>query len=288
MNRYVPDTAISQKRDLQYGDGSAGSDTTLDVFRPAGESGPLPTVVWVHGGAWISGSKANVEPYLRIIAGHGYTTVGVNYTLGPEAAYPTAVVQLNQALAYLDSHAAELGIDANQIVLAGDSAGSQLASQLAAMSTNPQYAELLGITPALSGDQLAATILNCGVYDMTAMSRIPGLIGWGFQVSLWAYTGTQDWSVGPAGSTMSTEQFVTSDFPETFLSGGNGDGLTWMESVPMYETLERAGVDVTTVFWPEGHNPELPHEYQFHLHYPEARHALTETLAFLDRVTVHG
>src|SRR5690606_861577 len=105
------------------------------------------TIVWIHGGAWISGSTGNVDPYLKILAAEGYTTVALGYGLGPEATYPTAVTQLNEALAYIDDHADEFSIDTTQIVLAGDSAGAQLASQMATLITNPAYADLVGIRP---------------------------------------------------------------------------------------------------------------------------------------------
>ena len=96
----------------------------------------------------------------RVLRAEGYTTIAVNYTLGPEGAYPTAVNQLNQALAYIDEHADELNVDASQIVLAGDSAGAQLASQMATIMTSPDYAEIMSIAPALQADQIIATVMT--------------------------------------------------------------------------------------------------------------------------------
>ena len=283
MKPYVPTSGIAAKTGIRYASGSP--DTTLDVFRPDTGNAPLPTVVWVHGGAWISGAASNVDPYLRILAGHGYTTVGLNYTVGPEATYPTAVHQLNDALAYLDANAADLGIDRTQIILAGDSAGAQLASQLAALTTNPEYSHLLGIAPALDPSQLSGMILNCGVYDLDALADLTGIAAWGFKTALWSYTGTKEWSQTYVGNTMSTIRHVTADFPPTYISGGNGDGLTWTESVPMAAALKAEGVDVTELFWPAPHEPKLPHEYQFHLNFPEARQALTATIDFLNAHT---
>ena len=285
MTKHVPATPLSEKLDVQYSDGSAGGNTTFDAFSPKAGGDALPTVVWVHGGAWISGSKSDVDPYLRILAGSGYTAVGLNYTVGPEAQYPTALIQLNDALAFLVAHAADYRIDPSRIVLAGDSAGANLASQLAVLTTNPDFADLLGITAALQPDQLVGTILNCGVYDLSSMADLTGITAWGFQIALWGYTGTQNWSASYAGTTMSTIDFVTPEFPATYISGGNGDGLTWIQSVPMYNKLRAAGVDVTALFWAAQHEPALAHEYQFHLDLPEARTALQATLAFLAKVT---
>lgn len=280
MQKHAPTTGIDERLGVAYDD-SGDADATLDVFRPTDADGELPAIVWVHGGAWISGSSANVDPYLRIIAAEGYTTIGVNYGVGPEEVYPRAVEQLNSALAYIDAHAQDLGVDADRIALAGDSAGAQLASQLAVLTTDDRYARLLGMEPALDPGQLNGIVLNCGVYDLDAMAELDGLLAWGFHVALWAYTGTKGWGASSQGATMSTIDFATSDFPPTYISGGNGDDLTWLQSIPFADALRAQGVPVTELFWPADHEPALPHEYQFHLDRPEAQEALQETLAWL-------
>lgn len=282
MLPYTPDDVL-ENLDISYGD--AGSNTTLDVYRPPGVTGPLPTVVWIHGGAWISGDKTNVDPYVKMIAAHGYTGVSLNYTVSPETVYPTAVNQLNDALAYLVEHALQLGIDPDRIIVAGDSAGSNLTSQLAVITTNPEYAKLVGVEPALRPEQLRAVILNCGIYDVSGIPNAPGIGGWGFRIALWSYLGEKDWSNTPGGQEMSTLDYVTKDFPTTWISGGNADPLTTTQSQPLAEKLDSLGVDVTSVFYPEDHEPALPHEYQFHLDFEDAQSALTSTLEFLDTVT---
>lgn len=283
--RHPPRGPVDERRDIQYGDGSSGDNTTLDVFGPAGVDRGLPAVVWIHGGAWISGAKEDVAPYLRILAAEGYRAIGVNYTISPEAVYPTAIRELGTALGYVRDHAEELGVDPARIVLAGDSAGAQLASQLAVLMTNPDYAALIDVTPALGPQQLVGAILHCGVYDLRRMASLTGIAAWGFKTALWAYTGTRNWSSSYQGATMSTIDFVTERFPPVYISGGNADGLTWIESIPMSQALHRAGVETTTRFWSADHHPGLPHEYQFDLDLDEAQLALRDTLAFLARVT---
>ncbi|MGN7797456.1 alpha/beta hydrolase [Leifsonia sp. 22587] len=283
MEPFVPDGVTARTR-VAYASGSR--DTTFDIFRPAAAEGPLPTVVWIHGGAWLSGVAADVTPYLHILAAEGFTAVAPDYTIAPEAAYPTALRQLNSALAHLVDNAAELGIDPARIILAGDSAGAQLASQLAAITSDPAYARQVGIRPALEPSHLAGVVLFCGVYDLQALADLTGLLGWGFKTAMWAYSGTKDWSDSAAGRTMSTIHAVTGDFPPTFISGGNGDGLTASQSLPMAAALRAAGVDVTKLFWPADHEPPLPHEYQFHLRFDEAQEALTALVDFLRRLAV--
>ncbi|BDI21391.1 alpha/beta hydrolase [Herbiconiux sp. L3-i23] len=283
MLPFVPADGYTSDYDIAYA--GAGPDTTLDVFSADG-NGPLPTVVWIHGGAWISGDKRDVAPYLKMIAAEGYTAIGLNYTIAPEATYPTAIDQLNEALRYILDNAADLRVDPSRIVLAGDSAGSQLASELATITTNPEFAARADVVPALRPEQLRGVVLNCGVYDLDELAAgAHGIVGWGFKSALWAYTGERDWSNTPAGDQMSTIDFVTADFPATFVTGGNGDPLTDGQSKPLAERLTSLGVDVTALFWPADTTPALPHEYQFHLDFDEAHTALAGTLAFLATVT---
>lgn len=122
---FVPDD-VDASLDLVYDARSAQG--RLDVFRPAAASAPLPAVVWVHGGGSVAGNKTPLRPYLKVLASHGFVVVNVEYTHAPEATWPTPVTQLNNALAYLVAHADELGIDPDQLVLAGDSAGAHIAA----------------------------------------------------------------------------------------------------------------------------------------------------------------
>jgi len=283
MQAYQPAAGIGQKLDVPYG--ADGKNTTFDVFSPANSAGLLPTVMWIHGGAWISGDKANVRPYARILASHGYTVVAVNYTVAPEAVYPVAVTQLNDALGFLTAHAHQYRIDTDRIVIAGDSAGSQYTAQLATMITSPVYAAQVGLTPAISPNQVRGVVLNCGIYDVNGIPDAPGIGGWGFRTARWAYLGTKDWSNTRGGQLMGTLDDVTADFPTTWISGGNADPLTANQSEPLAARLTKLGVDVTSVFYPKNTEPALPHEYQFHLDFDASKSALSSTIAFLDRVT---
>jgi acetyl esterase/lipase len=283
MEPYAPTSGLASTLDVHYGD--AGADTSLDVFNPDTGTDALPTVIWIHGGAWISGDKSNVRPYVELIAAQGYTAVALNYTVAPERTYPTALTQLNEAIAFLIEHAEDYRIDPDRIVIAGDSAGANLTSQLAVLTTSPDYASLVGLTPALRPDQLRAVVLNCGIYDVSGIPNAPGVGGWGFRIALWAYLGERDWSNTAGGEQMSSLDYVTAQFPTTWISGGNADPLTATQSQPLAAKLDSLGVHVTPVFYPEDHDPKLPHEYQFHLDFADARAALQSTIDFLGTVT---
>lgn len=271
---------VRARIDVPYAD--LGRPTTLDVFSPPSAAAALPAVVWVHGGAWISGCKEDVSPYLRILAAHDLVTVGVNYPVPPAASYPAALQRLDEALRFLLDNAAEYGVDPDRIVLAGDSAGANLVSQLATAITCPEYADRLGLRPALAVHQLRGVVLHCGIYDVSGVPQLRGLAGWGFRVALRAYLGAS--SDGASGRQMSTLHWVTERFPPAWVCGGNGDPLTTSQSRPLVARLEALGVPVTAHFVADGTTPAMPHEFQFHLDAPPARAALESTLGFLDRV----
>lgn len=281
MRPYAP--AVSEHRGLAY----LGGTRRLDLFLPPGHSartgGKLPVILWVHGGAWISGSRHDVAPYLRMLAARGYAAVGLDYSVAPGSRYPQALLEVDAAASFLQEAAPRYGLDMEQVVLAGDSAGAQLAAQFAAAVTSPGYAADLGLSPALFPEQLRAAVLHCGVYDLQAMGRLTGVLGWGFRTALWAYTGKRRFSGSAAAEQMSVLSHASPAFPPTYISGGNGDGLTRQQSMPFADRLQDLGVPVTRQFWPEL-SPTLPHEAQFQFSRPEARSALDETDAFLTAV----
>src|SRR4051794_29518836 len=80
LARHVP-AGIAALLDQRYDANDA--DAALDVYYPSRESGALPAIVWIHGGAFFSGDKGHVANYVKILAAKGYTTVSVGYSLGP-------------------------------------------------------------------------------------------------------------------------------------------------------------------------------------------------------------
>src|SRR3546814_17115432 len=81
------------------------------------------------------------------------------------------------AVGHLIRHAGELRIDPDRMILAGDSAGAQIAAQVALITTDPAYAAWVGIAPTLSPDQLCALLLLSGAYDLDAVDY-DGDQGW--------------------------------------------------------------------------------------------------------------
>ena len=285
LEKHVP-AGISSVRNLQYKQGD--KDAYLDVFYPSSIKNTdkkLPTVVWIHGGGWISGNKNNVENYLKILAGKGYVTVSINYTIAPEAKYPTPVIQTSEALRYLNKNANQLHIDKNQFVLAGDSAGSQIAAQTATIITNPSYSKLVDIPPPLKASQLVGMLLNCGAYDISLIHPDGDDEGSKLlRTFLWAYSGKKDFMKDDKLMQASVINYVTPDFPPSFITAGNNDPLL-PQSKAFAKRLISLGVPTTILFYPKDYSPALPHEYQFNLDNTAGQKALSEMVSFLERKT---
>jgi acetyl esterase/lipase len=266
---------VLERRDLAYD--ASDADARFDLFRPgAGARGA--TIVWVHGGGWVSGSRGQLADWARILAGHGHAVVTVGYTLAPAATYPTPVRQLNRALAHLVAAAGELGLDAERLVLAGDSAGAHIVSQVATLTSSPEYARLVGIEPACERARLRGLVLFCGPYEATAVD-LDGPFGGFLRTVLWAYSGTRDFRTDERFASFSVLAHVGKGFPPAFLSAGNGDPLL-PQTEALAGRLRDLGVEVDALYFPD-HVPPLGHEYQFELDTPAAELALERMLAFV-------
>lgn len=281
-DHYAPSVDISVRRDRNYG--SVTPETSFDIYRPASAIGEaLPTVIWLHGGGWIAGSKADVSPYARKLASARFTVVTLNYPLSPAHVFPEATTAVNHAIAYLLDRAALYGIDPERIILAGNGSGANLASQIAGIVTKPSYAAKLGIEPSLRPEQLRGVVLAGGLYDVAATASLSGIPAWATSVQLRAYTGSDRPLDDPDAERISTTDAVSAAFPPTWITGADADPLTENQAIPFAAALMRAGVPVSSLFPEPGTG--LPAEYQFLLGLPEAKKAFASLVDFVAALT---
>ncbi len=269
-------------RDVRYG---SGPDQVFDVFTPPIENTALPAVLWVHGGGFVAGARADLHNYLQVLAARGFVTIAVGYSRAPEARFPTPVKQTNDALAYVLANAEQLRIDRNRLFLVGDSAGAQIAAQTALVISDPSYARRIGVEPGVARKWLRGVVLFCGPHD--PIGRQPS---WLFRpyirTIVWSYMGTRDFE-DPSVKRISVVPYVAADFPPAFISVGNDDPLA-PQSVALAQALSAKGVEIDTLFFPDDHEPPLGHEYQMFLSLPEAREALDRYVEFLKGIGDSG
>jgi acetyl esterase len=108
-----------------------GGNIPLRAYRPEGD-GPLPLVVWLHGGGWAVGSIETYDaPARALAAAAGAIVVSVDYRLAPEHRFPAAVEDSLAATRWVAANGASLGGDPARLAVAGDSAGGNLAAVVA-------------------------------------------------------------------------------------------------------------------------------------------------------------
>jgi acetyl esterase/lipase len=106
---------------------------SLDVYAPKNAKG-LPVLIFIHGGGWRGGDKANpgvgARPAAHFCA-EGFVFVSINYRLTPAGKHPVNIQDVAKAVAWVHNHIAEHGGDPNQLSIAGHSAGGHLAALIA-------------------------------------------------------------------------------------------------------------------------------------------------------------
>lgn len=111
------------RRDLEYARPN-GLPQALDLYLPPKQAGPL--IVFVHGGAWRSGSKKEM-PFAVLIS-NGYPVATIDYRLSTVAPFPAQAHDIKAAIRFLRGKADSFSIDASTIVISGTSAGGHLAA----------------------------------------------------------------------------------------------------------------------------------------------------------------
>ena len=208
--------------------------------------------------------------------------MGGDYSLAPKRRYPAPVRQSAAALRYLEHNAERLHIDTERIVLAGDSAGAQIAAQLALVISDPDYAKKLGIASPTSADKLRAVLLHCGAYDLSLAGADQGGNQNYLRTVLWSYTGAKDYLERPYVALASVARYVDGSFPPAFVSAGNADPLL-PHSLALVKALQDKGAEVEQ-FFPET-DAGLGHQYQFNLDLEASWQVLERSVAFLRRRT---
>lgn len=115
-------------------DGPDG-DIPVRIYDPDGGERPQPLVLYFHGGGWVVGSLDTHDSNCRKLADEtDYVVVSVDYRLAPEHPFPAGLEDCYAAFEWAAANAANLGADADRLVLAGDSAGGNLATTTALLA----------------------------------------------------------------------------------------------------------------------------------------------------------
>jgi len=124
--------------EVEYRRTKAGRQLMARIYEPAG-TGPFPTVLDLHGGAWNAKDRKAEEPMDRAIAESGVLVVAVDLTLAPESPYPACVQDANYAVRWLKTKAPSWNGNALKIGVYGSSSGGHVAELLAMRPRDSRY-----------------------------------------------------------------------------------------------------------------------------------------------------
>jgi len=154
---------VERIRDLTFARVN-GINLKLDVYRPRHRPERCPTLLQIHGGGWMMGSKnEQAIPLMLHLAARGWVCVTANYRLSPHATFPDHLIDCKRAVQWIREHGGEYGADPGFIVVTGGSAGGHLAALMALTANEPEY------QPGFESvdTTMAACVAFYGVYDFT-------------------------------------------------------------------------------------------------------------------------
>ncbi|WP_194818042.1 alpha/beta hydrolase [Nocardia sp. XZ_19_385] len=114
-------------------------DLAADIYRPQRLAPSRPALLYVHGGGWNSGTRADSAPWFEWLAQQGITVFSIDYRLAPPPRWQDAVGDVKCALGWIRANAADYSIAPSNVSIAGDSAGGQLAMMAAYTIGDQQF-----------------------------------------------------------------------------------------------------------------------------------------------------
>lgn len=213
------------------------------VYLPVGAKGPLPVVVFVHGGSWASGDPDDYGFVARALAPQGYAVVLAGYRLYPRSVFPGMVEDTGAAVRWVRDHAAGFGGDPGRIVLMGHSAGAYNVAMLALDRTWQERA-------GLADRDIRGVVGLAGPYDFAPFTSQATIDSFGKAPDpaatqplrfvrpdappMLLLTGDQDTTVKPRNSLVLAKAMTANGVPTSaeVLPGVNHEGVLMMLAKP--------------------------------------------------------
>lgn len=203
----------------------------MDVYYPTDATTPVPCVINMHGGGWVSGAKEEQGGF-NIYFNQGYAVANVEYRMRNEIEAPAAVEDVRAAMHYVLNHAQEWNIDTRKIFFQGGSAGGHLALTAGYLQNDRRYDnEIVQYSGQI---KVLAVIDKYGAADLTTFLPVyPGMV-------LWFGTRANDTEFIKS---LSPVDLITQNTPPTYIIHGDADPtIPYSQSVTLNTALENAGV----------------------------------------------
>ncbi|MCW2673114.1 MAG: putative esterase [Frankiales bacterium] len=265
---------VERTVDVAYGDLPRHK---LDVYRRKDHPVGAPTLVQVHGGAWVIGDKREQgRPLMNHLAARGWVCFAPNYRLSPRATWPDHLVDVKRALAWVREHGEEYGADPGFLVLTGGSAGGHLSALCALTQNDPRWQP--GFEEA--DTSVTACVPYYGVYDLNGETGTTAATVREKRLLVRMVMKTRDREVFRLASPLS---HIDGDAPPFFVVHGRNDTLVPVEEARLFVERLRAASSNPVLYL------ELPGtEHAFDV-FPSIRsdHVVRAVGRFCELVRVH-
>lgn len=225
---------MASEKDVTYASGG-GADRKLDIYRPEGAS-RRTAILFFHGGGWRGGAREMMRPIAREMAALGYVGLPVTYRLLGDAPFPAQIADVRTAIRWARTHAHDLDIDPDRILLWGSSAGAHL-SLLAAGAPNERAFDegdaSANVSAAVAGVIAVHPPVEFHIGTQTSRHTTSG-------AALLGETASAD-----AARAASPLTYASVDFPPTLLLHGTSDRMVnHAASETMFAALRAAKAPV--------------------------------------------
>ena len=218
-----------------------GRDLGLDIHMPAEVSNP-PLLVWIHGGAWRSGTKAQVPP---IFVKNGIATASVDFRQSTDARFPAQVHDIKAAIRFLRARAADYGYRTDRIAIGGASSGGHLAALVGVTNGETKLEGTVG-NDGRQSSSVQAIVVYYGASNLTTILAQSTPFGLGVRrPALELLLGALPDSARELAELASPVMHVDRSDPPLFLLHGDQDPqMPINQSHELQGAYEKAGLDV--------------------------------------------
>ncbi len=222
-------------------------DCKLDAYVRRGTNAPVPTVVFIHGGGWVGGTKETALmhflPYLEM----GLSVVNVEYRLARVALAPAAVEDCRLALRWVMKNARTYNFDSSRIIVTGGSAGGHLALMTGMLDS------AAGFDATRDWDQNTVPLKVAAIVNWYGITDVKDLLsGANRQNYAVSWLGSQP-DRDRLATRLSPLTYVRKDLPSIFTIHGDNDNLVpYSHAVRLHTALAAAGVPNKLVSIPGG------------------------------------
>lgn len=266
--------SVTKVKDILYKVCDDGCELKLDVYYPYKAKELLPVIFSIHGGGYFYGDKELYRFLCMSLADRGVCVVNINYRLAPEYNFPDAILDINDAINWVGENINKYYGDAGRVMLIGDSAGAQLASQMGAIYSNPKYAKMFNIVKTKKVN-IKALSLACGFYDLGSRVKESGVEDF-----------LSDY-IGPNGDfndpRLQVLNYVNEKYPPTYAFTGVGDFLI-DHAEPFAEFLKDKGVLAESKIYKPEQGDYLGHVFHCNLKLNEATKCNDDQVAFFMKI----